>query len=88
MIPQIVGAFFAPWVGYHTRRGVRRPLLLLGFGGEPVRAALLAMSANFGILAIAQILDGITGAIIEDKSVLRAFGLQSGAVDCIGSKRR
>jgi hypothetical protein len=34
-----------PWVGYYSERRVRRPLLVIGFAVEPVRAALLAVTA-------------------------------------------
>jgi MFS family permease len=39
--PQIVVAVLAPWVGYHSEKRGRGPLLLIGFGVEPLRAALL-----------------------------------------------
>src|SRR5262249_560323 len=55
IIPQIVVALLAPWVGYHSEKRGRRPLLLVGFGLEAVRAAMLALSANYGILSIAQL---------------------------------
>jgi len=34
IVPQIVVAIFAPWVGYHSERKGRRPLLLIGFALE------------------------------------------------------
>jgi hypothetical protein len=64
IIPQIVVALLAPWVGYHSEKRRRRPLLLVGFGLEAARAAILALSANYAVLAMAQLLDDITGAII------------------------
>jgi MFS family permease len=64
IVPQIVVAIFAPWVGYHSEKRGRRPLLLLGFALEPIRAALLAFTANYEILVLAQVLSGITGAVI------------------------
>jgi MFS family permease len=78
MIPQIVVALLAPWVGYHSEKRGRRPLLLAGFGVEIVRAALLALSANYAVLAIAQLLDGITGAIIGVLTVLVISDLTAG----------
>ena len=68
--PQIVVAIFAPWVGYHSERKGRKPLLLLGFALEPIRAALLALSSNYLFLVVAQILDGVSGAIITVLTVL------------------
>lgn len=64
IIPQVVVAVCAPWVGYHSERNGRRPLLLLGFALEAVRALLLAFTTNFAWLIVAQLLSGITGAII------------------------
>jgi MFS family permease len=70
MVPQIVVAIFAPWVGYHSERKGRKPLLLIGFALEPIRAAVLALSSNYASLIVAQILDGVSGAIITVLTVL------------------
>jgi MFS family permease len=78
IIPQIVVALLAPWVGYHSEKRGRRPLLLVGFGLEAGRAAILALSANYAVLAIAQLLDGITGAIIGVLTVLVISDLTAG----------
>ncbi len=43
IVPQIVVAIFAPWVGYHSEKRGRKPLLLIGFAAEPLRAALLGL---------------------------------------------
>jgi MFS family permease len=63
-VPQLVVALFAPWVGYHSERKGRKPLLLIGFALEPIRAAVLALSSSYVFLVVAQILDGVSGAII------------------------
>jgi MFS family permease len=68
--PQIVVAIFAPWVGYHSERKGRKPLLLIGFALEPIRAALLAFTSNYVFLVVAQVLDGVSGAIINVLTVL------------------
>ena len=78
IIPQIVVALLAPWVGYHSEKRGRRPLLLVGFGLESIRAAILALSANYGVLAVAQLLDGVTGAIIGVLTVLVISDLTAG----------
>jgi MFS family permease len=70
IVPQIVVAILAPWVGYHSERRGRQPLLLLGFALEPVRAALLAFTAAYPFLLVAQVLNGITGAIIGVLTVI------------------
>ena len=68
--PQLVVALFAPWVGYHSERKGRKPLLLIGFALEPIRAAVLAFNSNYVFLVVAQILDGVSGAIITVLTVL------------------
>ena len=70
IVPQIVVAAFSPWVGFHSEKRGRRPLLLVGFGIEPVRAALLAFTTGYPFLIVAQVLNGITGAIIGVLTVL------------------
>jgi len=64
IVPQIVVAVLAPWVGYHSEKRGRKPLLLIGFTLPPIRAALLAFTNAYGFLIVAQLLDGVTGAII------------------------
>jgi MFS family permease len=78
IVPQIVVAVFAPWVGYHSGKRGRRPLLLIGFAIEPIRAALLAFTANYGLLIVAQLLNGVTGAIIGVLTVLVITDLTAG----------
>jgi MFS family permease len=78
IVPQIVVAIFAPWVGYHSEKRGRRPLLLLGFALEPIRAALLAFTANYEILIVAQVLSGITGAVIGVLTIVVITDLTAG----------
>ena len=78
IIPQVVVAVCAPWVGYHSERNGRRPLLLLGFALEAARALLLAFTANFGWLIVAQLLNGVTGAIVGVVVVLVITDLTAG----------
>jgi MFS family permease len=78
IIPQIVVAVFAPWVGYHCEKRGRKPLLLIGFAAEPIRAALLAFSNDYVFLVIGQLLSGITGAIIGVLTVLVVTDLTAG----------
>jgi predicted MFS family arabinose efflux permease len=79
IVPQIVVAALAPWVGYHSEARGRRPLLLIGFGIEPVRAGILALSANYGLAVVAQVLDGISGAIVSVLTVLVITDLTTGS---------
>ena len=78
IVPQIVVAILAPWVGYHSERKGRRPLLLIGFGLEPVRAALLAFTSGYSFLVVAQLLDGVSSAIIGVLTVIVITDLTSG----------
>jgi MFS family permease len=78
IVPQLVVAAFAPWVGYHSEKRGRRPLLLIGFAAEPVRAALLAFTSNYAFLIVAQILNGVSGAVIGVLTVLVITDLTAG----------
>jgi MFS family permease len=64
ILPQIVVALLAPWVGLRAQTWGRRPLLLLGFGALPIRALLLALTADPPLLVGLQLLDGLSGAVI------------------------
>lgn len=79
IVPQIVVAIASPWVGYHSEKNGRRPLLLIGFAIEPIRAALLAFTADYPFLLVAQLLSGITGAIIGVLMVLVITDLTAGS---------
>ncbi len=78
IVPQVVVAILAPWVGFHSEKRGRLPLLLIGFGLEPVRALLLAFTAGYPCLVVAQTLSGITGAIIGVLTVLVITDLTAG----------
>jgi hypothetical protein len=78
IVPQIVVAFLAPWVGLHSEKKGRKPLLLIGFGLEPIRAGLLAFAANYPLLVVAQLLSGITGATVGVLTVLVITDLTTG----------
>jgi MFS family permease len=69
-VPQVIVALAAPWVGYHSEKKGRKPLLLIGFAVEPIRAGLLAVTSWYPFLVAAQILDGISGAIITVLTVV------------------
>jgi MFS family permease len=78
IVPQILVAILAPWVGFHSEKRGRRPLLLLGFALEPVRAVLLAFSGAYPVLVIGQALSGVTGAIIGVMTVIVITDLTAG----------
>lgn len=64
-VPQIVVAVLAPRVGLAAGSWGRRPLLLIGLGALPVRAACFALVHDPVLLIAAQVLDGITAAAIN-----------------------
>jgi MFS family permease len=64
IVPQLIVALFAPWVGQRAEMRGRKPLLLVGFAALPIRAALFAFISDPFALIIVQILDGITGAVL------------------------
>ncbi len=70
MVPQVVVALFAPWVGYHSERKGRRPLLLVAFAIEPLRAILLAVASGYGVVILGQLLSGVSAAVIGVLTVI------------------
>ena len=78
VVPQIVVALLSPWVGYHSEKWGRKPLLLLGFGLEIVRVVLFAFSADASILLIAQVLGGFSAAAVTVLTVLVITDLTTG----------
>jgi MFS family permease len=63
-VPQIGVALMAPWVGRAAKSWGRRPLLLLGLGALPIRAACFALVSDPVLLVAVQVLDGISAAVI------------------------
>jgi MFS family permease len=61
--PQLVVAFFSPWVGRKAQSWGRRPLILIALAALPVRGLLFAFVLNPYLLVAAQLLDGITAAV-------------------------
>jgi MFS family permease len=64
MVPQVIVAIMAPWVGRRANIWGRRPLLLVGFAALPIRALAFAWTANPTILIAAQVLDGVSGTML------------------------
>jgi len=63
VVPQLLVALISPWVGRRAQLVGRRPLLLLGFAVLPIRGVLFAVIHNPEVLVLAQLLDGISGAV-------------------------
>jgi MFS family permease len=78
VVPQIVVAILAPWVGFHSEKRGRRPLLLIGFALEPVRGFVLDASAAYPALLFGQILSGMTGVVIGVLTVIVVADLTAG----------
>ena len=76
--PQLVVALLAPWVGFHSEKRGRRPLLLIGFAMEPIRAGILAITAYYPFLVAGQILDGVSGATVGVLTVIVIADLTAG----------
>jgi MFS family permease len=64
VLPQIVVAALAPWVGRAANNWGRRPLLLIGLSALPVRALLFALIPDPQALLAFQLLDGVSGAVV------------------------
>jgi MFS family permease len=78
VVPQVVVAILAPWVGFHSDKRGRRPLVLIGFALEPVRGFLLAATAAYPAPVLAQVLSGVTGAVIGVLTVIVVADLTAG----------
>ena len=64
VVPQLVVAAFAPWVGRVADAWGRRPLLFLCFAALVLRGVLFALIANPYLVIGIQVLDGISAAVL------------------------
>jgi MFS family permease len=64
VVPQLVVALFAPWVGRLADLWGRRPLLLVCFGALAARAVLFALVMNPYLVVAVQVLDGVCAAVL------------------------
>jgi MFS family permease len=78
VIPQIIAAALSPWVGYHSEKFGRKPLLLIGFGIEALRGLLFAINTSYPVLIIGQCLGGISAAAVTVLTVLMVADLTTG----------
>ena len=78
IIPQLIVAVAAPWVGHYAEQWGRKPILLIGFGLEPIRGALFAISQSPFFVMAAQTLDVIVGAIVTVMTVLVITDITTG----------
>jgi MFS family permease len=78
VVPQIIVAFLAPWVGQKAETWGRRPLLLGGLAVLPIRAAFFAGTADLAPLVVVQALDGLSGATLGVLTALVVADLTKG----------
>jgi MFS family permease len=78
VLPQIVVAATAPWVGRQANNWGRRPLLLIGLGALPIRALLFALIPEPQALLAFQLLDGVSGAVVGVLTTLVVADLTNG----------
>jgi MFS family permease len=78
ILPQIVVALSAPWVGQLAQTWGRRPLLLIGFGALAVRALLFAVTVDPPLLIGIQLLDGVGGSALGVLTALIVADLTNG----------
>ena len=78
MVPQVIVAIMAPWTGRQANLRGRRPLLLVGFAALPIRALVFAWTTNPTILIVAQLLDGVSGAMLGVLTALTVADLTAG----------
>jgi MFS family permease len=64
IVPQLIAAVIAPWIGRAAQRFGRRPVLLAGFLVLPLRGLLLATQPDAVPLALMQALDGVSAAVL------------------------
>jgi MFS family permease len=64
IVPQILVALMAPWVGRRAQSWGRRPLLLIGFAALPIRALGFALVSDPLLLIGVQMLDGISATVL------------------------
>ncbi len=77
-IPQIVVALLSPWIGYHSERFGRKPLLLIGFALDIIRAVLFAISAQYSLMIVSQMVGGISAAAVTVLTVLVITDMTTG----------
>jgi MFS family permease len=78
VVPQVMVAILAPWIGYWSELWGRKPLLLVGFGIEAVRALLFAFVSDPVLMLFVQVLDGVTGAAVTVLTILVTTDLTTG----------
>jgi MFS family permease len=76
--PQIIAAILSPWIGYHSEKYGRKPLLLIGFGVEVLRGLVFAVFTSYPVLVVGQCLGGISAAAVTVLTVLMITDMTTG----------
>jgi len=64
VVPQLIVAGVAPWVGRKADSWGRRPLLLLCFAALALRGVLFALVSSPYLIVAVQVLDGVCAAVL------------------------
>jgi predicted MFS family arabinose efflux permease len=64
VVPQLVVALIAPWIGRQAQIRGRRPLLILGFAALAIRGLLFATFIDPAMIVVIQLLDGVSAAVL------------------------
>src|ERR1700738_1656744 len=78
IVPQIIVALMAPWVGRRAQDWGRRPLLLIGVAALPIRALGFALISDPLLLLAVQALDGISATVLGVLTALIIADLTGG----------
>src|SRR6478736_3141525 len=78
IVPQIIVALMAPWVGRQAQNWGRRPLLVIGFAALPIRALGFALISDPLFLLAVQALDGISATVLGVLTALIIADLTGG----------
>ena len=75
VVPQIITAALAPWVGRSADRRGRRPIMLLGWSMLPLQGLLYASQLSPFLLLVCQMLSGVSAAVFGVTMTLVAADL-------------
>jgi MFS family permease len=78
VVPQVIVAILAPWIGYCSELWGRKPLLIAGLAFEVARALLFAVIADPRMMILVQVLDGVTGSVVTILTILVIADLTTG----------
>jgi MFS family permease len=76
--PQIIATILSPWIGYHSEKFGRKPLLMIGFGIEALRGLVFAVDASYPALVVGQCLGGVSAAAVTVLTVLMITDMTTG----------